>query len=141
MRGSPVGLKEAALDSPTFRSGVLHFADQVDLVEKWLDTWLKSVSKITHEVGPLEGIVNGFLSQILPPANVSEAVVDHDYILLALRRYGEAAKELWSSTIFGMKKMEMNMLQPAQHFIQNDIRAFKVQLGLRIEFPKYVLTA
>jgi hypothetical protein len=30
---SPVGLKEAALDSPTFRATTLHFSDQVDFIE------------------------------------------------------------------------------------------------------------
>ncbi|KAL8667223.1 MAG: hypothetical protein Q9202_000796 [Teloschistes flavicans] len=121
----PVGLKEAALDSPSFRSGVSHFADQVDLVEKWLDTWLRSVSKITHEVGPLESTINGFLSQMLPPANVSEAVIDHDYTLLAIKRYADAARDLWTSTIQGMMKMEVNMVEPVRNFVQNDLRAFK----------------
>ncbi|KAI4104748.1 MAG: hypothetical protein L6R37_003102 [Teloschistes peruensis] len=121
----PVGLKEAALDSPSFRSGVSHFADQVDLVEKWLDTWMRSVSKITHEVGPLESTINGFLSQMLPPANVSEAVLDHDYTFLALKRYADAAREIWTSTIQGMMKMEVNMVEPVRSFVQTDLRAFK----------------
>ncbi|KAL8694239.1 MAG: hypothetical protein Q9218_001065 [Villophora microphyllina] len=121
----PVGLKEAALDSPSFRSGVSHFADQVDLVERWLDAWSKSVSKVTHEVAPLEGMINGFLSQMLPPANVSEAVIDHDYTLLALKRYADAAKDIWTSTIQGMMKMDINMVEPVRSFLQNDLRAFK----------------
>ncbi|KAL8732318.1 MAG: hypothetical protein Q9181_004005 [Wetmoreana brouardii] len=121
----PVGLKEAALDSPTFRSGVLHFADQVDLVEKWLESWLRSISKVTQESASIENMINAFLSQAVPPTNVSEAVIDHDYTLLALKRYGEAARELWNSTILGMMKMEVDMAEPVRRFIQNDLRAFK----------------
>ncbi|KAL8802260.1 MAG: hypothetical protein Q9182_003911 [Xanthomendoza sp. 2 TL-2023] len=121
----PVGLKEAALDSPTFRSAYTHFTEQVDLVEKWLETWLKSVSRITNEVGPIEGIINAFLSQAIPPTNLSEAVLDHDYTLLAVKRYGEAARESWTSTILSLKKMELNMMEPIRSLMQNDLRNFK----------------
>lgn len=126
---SPVGLKEAALDSPTFRSGVSHFADQVDLIERWLETWLKSVMRMTQEAGTLEGIINGFLSQTIPPMNVSEAVLDHDYTMLALKSYGEGVRDLWTSTISGMRKMEANMVEPVRSLVQNDIRAFKACLS------------
>ncbi|KAL8768791.1 MAG: hypothetical protein Q9209_005080 [Squamulea sp. 1 TL-2023] len=109
---APIGLKEAALDSPTFRSGYTHFIEQIDLVERWLETWLKSVSKITADIGPLEVMINGFFSQTVPPMNVSEAVLDHDYTLLAIKRYGDAARDIWTSTILGMKRMEVNMVEP-----------------------------
>jgi hypothetical protein len=45
-----VGLKEAALDSPTFRATTVHFAEQVEAVEKWLEGYLKSTGKLVHEV-------------------------------------------------------------------------------------------
>ncbi|KAI4115578.1 MAG: hypothetical protein LQ345_003856 [Seirophora villosa] len=119
------GLKEAAIDSPTFRAGVLHFADQVDIIERWLESWIKSVLKCTQEAGALEGIINGFLSQIIPPANVSEAILDHDYTLLALNSYGEGARELWTSTILGMRKMEAKMVEPVRSLIHNELKTFK----------------
>ncbi|KAI4150737.1 MAG: hypothetical protein LQ341_001039 [Variospora aurantia] len=121
----PVGLKEAAIDSPTFRAGVLHFADQVDVIERWLESWLKSALKVAQEAGALESIINGFLSQITPPANVSEAVLDHDYTLLALDSYGEGARELWTSTILGMRKMEARMVEPIRSLVHNELRSFK----------------
>ena len=89
---------------------------------------MKSVSKVTTEIGPLEGIINGFLSQSVAPLNVSEAVLDHDYTLLAIKRYGDAAREIWTSTILGMKRMEVNMIEPVRGFMQNDLRNFKVRL-------------
>ncbi|KAL8686446.1 MAG: hypothetical protein Q9224_005445, partial [Gallowayella concinna] len=73
----------------------------------------------------MEGIINGFLSQAVPPTNVSEAVLDHDYTLLAVKRYGEAARELWTSTILSMKRMEFNMVEPVRSLMQNDLRNFK----------------
>ena len=123
---SPPGLKEAALDSPTFRASTLHFTDQVDLIEKWLDGYAKSAAKLSHEVTTIEGLVNGFLTQATPPSHVSEAVLDHDYTLLAIKRYGEVAREFWAATISNMKRMEVNMVEPIRTFIQIDLRSFKV---------------
>lgn len=119
-------MKEAALDSPTFRSSFTHFAEQLDLVERWLETYVRSISKLTNEVGTLEALVNVFFTQSALPLNVSEAVIDHDYTLLAMKRYGEGAKEYWTSTIASLRKMEANMVEPIRSFLQNDLRSFKV---------------
>lgn len=122
---SPVGLKEAALDSPTFRSGFTHFIEQLDLVEKWLEGYVRCTSKLTYEVGNFESLVNAFLAQATPPTHLSEAVIDHDYTLLAMKRYGEGAKEFWAATISGLRKIQANMVEPIKTFIQNDLRSFR----------------
>ncbi|KAK5726089.1 SNF1-interacting protein [Elasticomyces elasticus] len=121
----PVTLKEAALDSPTFRSTTLHFADQIDIIERWLDGYVKAASKLVAEVTALEVAVNGFLSHATPPAQVSEAVLDHDYSMLAMRRYGEGAREFWSSTLRGAKKYETSVVEPIKGFLNNELRTFK----------------
>jgi hypothetical protein len=40
----PVGLREAVIDSPPFRASVRHFEDQVDGLEKWLESYIKVLS-------------------------------------------------------------------------------------------------
>lgn len=40
----PVGLREAVIDSPPFRASVRHFEDQVEALEKWLESYLKILS-------------------------------------------------------------------------------------------------
>ena len=112
-----MGLKEAALDSPTFRSGFTHFSEQLELVERWLDNYIKCIIKLSHEVGAFESLMTGFLSQTVPPTHVSEAVLDHDYTLLAMKRYGDCAKEFWTATISGLKRMETNMAEPIKAFL------------------------
>lgn len=87
---------------------------------------MKSTSKLTHEISALETLVNSFLNQSAPPAQVSEAVLDHDYTLLAMRRYGDGAREFWSYTILGMKKMDSMLVEPIRGFLQGDLRNFKV---------------
>lgn len=123
---SPVGLKEAALDSPTFRATTLHFSDQVDFIEKWLDGYAKAATRLSCELTALESVVSNFLSYSTHPLVVSEAVVDHDYTLLAMRRCGEGSKDLWSGLITTTRKLESLISEPIRDFIQEDLRHFKV---------------
>jgi hypothetical protein len=122
----PVGLKEAALDSPTFRATVVHFSEQIDLIEKWLDGYGKAVVKLTSEVSTLEGVVNTFITQSALPADVSEAVLDPDYTTLAMKRYGEGIKDFWSTTIASLRRLELIVANPIKSFLQVDIKTFKV---------------
>jgi hypothetical protein len=121
----PVGLKEAALDSPTFRATAVHFSDQVEIIEKWLDAYVRSTSRLVHDVSGLEEIVNTFLARSVPPSNVSEAVLDHDYTLLAMRRFGEGSREWWSNVIGGMKRMDTTVVEPIKAFCSGELRNFK----------------
>ncbi|GKZ40155.1 SNF1-interacting protein, partial [Aspergillus brasiliensis] len=69
----PVGLKEAALDSPTFRATTLHFSDQIEFLERWLDGYARAASKLTSELAAMESAANIFLSYSTNPLLVSEA--------------------------------------------------------------------
>ncbi|KAL2074438.1 hypothetical protein VTL71DRAFT_8216 [Oculimacula yallundae] len=121
----PVGLKEASLDSPSYRATAVHFSDQVEIIEKWLDAYVKSISKLVHDVSSLEETFNAFLLRSVPPPNVSEAVLDHDYTLLAMKRFGEGSREWWSQVISGMKKMDTNIVEPIKAFMAGELRNFK----------------
>ncbi|OJD36353.1 transcription factor 3 [Diplodia corticola] len=121
----PVVLKEAALDSPTFRATAVHFGDQIDLVEKWLENYVKAAGKLVQEVSNLENTVNAFIAHSEPPSYISEAVIDHDYTMLAVKRYSEGAREFWQATIKGMKRTDFTILEPLRAFLQTDLRALK----------------
>ena len=98
----------------------------MDAVEKWLDAYMKSIVKLSQEVSVIENLVFTFLSNGVPPPQLSEAIIDHDYTLLATRRYGEGAKEYWQPTIGALKKLDSSMLDPIRTFLQTDLRTFKV---------------
>jgi hypothetical protein len=120
--------KEAALDSPTFRATAVHFSDQVEIIERWLDAYIKSISKLVHDVSSLEETFNSFLLRSVPPANVSEAVLDHDYTLLAMKRFGEGSREWWSQVISGMKKMDPNVVEPIKAFMAGELVSLEIIL-------------
>ncbi|KAL4927960.1 putative transcription factor SipA3 [Aspergillus undulatus] len=121
----PVGLKEAALDSPTFRATTLHFSDQIEYLERWLDGYAKAASRLASELAALEGIVGAFLSYNTNPLMVSEATLDHDYTLLSMRRCGESSKDMWNGLVFAARKIETIVSEPIRVFIQEDLRSFK----------------
>lgn len=121
----PVGLKEAALDSPTFRATAVHFSDQVQIVETWLEGYVRSTSRLIHDAGALEETINSFLQKSVPPANVSEAVLDHDYTLLAMQRFGEGSRDWWMRFLTGTRKMETTIVEPLKAFLNGELRNFK----------------
>ncbi|KAL1971105.1 hypothetical protein VTN77DRAFT_56 [Rasamsonia byssochlamydoides] len=121
----PVGLKEAALDSPTFRATTLHFADQLELVERWLDGYAKAATKLTTELLAFEQAMGSLTSYATTPFNISEAVLDHDYTLLALKRHGDCVKDILSVFVGAVKKLEHSVAEPIRAFIQGDLRNFK----------------
>ncbi|KAK5111038.1 hypothetical protein LTR62_005413 [Meristemomyces frigidus] len=121
----PVTLKEAALDSPTFRATSTHFADQIDTIERWLDNYLRAATKLVAEVTTLENAVNSFLAHSAPPSQISEAVLDHDYTLLAARRYGEGARDWWGSMLKGAKRYDVTVIEPIRTFLNVELKNFK----------------
>ncbi|KAL2822535.1 hypothetical protein BJX63DRAFT_123140 [Aspergillus granulosus] len=121
----PVGLKEAALDSPTFRATTLHFSDQIEYLERWLDGYAKAASRLASELSGLEGIVGAFLSYSTNPLMVSEATLDHDYTMLSMRRCGDSSKDMWNALVAGARKIETLVSEPIRAFIQEDMRNFK----------------
>ncbi|WPG98485.1 Hypothetical protein R9X50_00127600 [Acrodontium crateriforme] len=121
----PVGLKEAALDSPTFRATALHFSDHIDAVERWLEGFIKAAAKLVAETAALEAAVSSYLVHTAPPQLVSEAVLDHDYSILALRRYNDGAREYWNAMLRGTKRTDVVAVEPIKAFLANELRGFK----------------
>ncbi|EOO02732.1 putative transcription factor protein [Phaeoacremonium minimum UCRPA7] len=121
----PVGLNEAAVDSPTFRSVAAHFADQVDAIERWLDGYVKSTSKVVHDILALEETINSFLSKNVPPPNAADGTLDPDYTVLALKRIGDGQREWWMSIISTMRRMDGISVEPIRAFLNGELRTFK----------------
>ena len=122
---SPVVIKEAALDSPTFRATAVHFSDQIELVERWLTSYTQATSRLAAETNTIQSLVDAYIAASHPPLQLSEAVLDHDYTVLALKRFGEGARELWNSTLRSLRRTEATVCEPIKGFIQNDLRMLK----------------
>ncbi|KAK4123342.1 hypothetical protein N657DRAFT_672328 [Parathielavia appendiculata] len=124
----PVALNEAALDSPSFRATAVHFSDQLDAIERWLDSYARSTSKLVHDVLALEETISSYLAKISPPAIASPAdspVLDADYTLPALRRAGDGARDWWGGILAVVRRLEPASVEPVRQFIGGELRAFR----------------
>jgi len=121
----PVGLKEAAIDSPTSRATVQHLTEQVDLLDRWLDDYLKATNRLVAEHSTLENIVTNYISHAVLPTTVSETMLDHDYSVLAMRKYAEGAKDFWMSMVSVIKRLPTQVCEPIRLFQQNELKIFK----------------
>ncbi|KAH8153249.1 uncharacterized protein LAJ45_02836 [Morchella importuna] len=120
----PVTLREAALDSPTFRGTVVHYAEQVTLVEAWLEEYIKATTRLSAGVSALEGLINTYITAG-NPVGLSESMMDHDYTLLALTRYAEGSKSFWGAVMAGAQKTEASVVEPLLAFQKRDLKSFK----------------
>ncbi|KAF1816060.1 hypothetical protein P152DRAFT_408610 [Eremomyces bilateralis CBS 781.70] len=121
----PVGLKEAALDSPTFRATAVHFSEQIDLIERWLDGLVRATSRVASDVSSLENHINNFLLSCTPPPQISEAAIDHDYTSLASKLYSDGVRASASSMIRWTKRLENTVAEPIRGFLRDDLRKLK----------------
>ncbi|EHY56107.1 SNF1-interacting protein [Exophiala dermatitidis] len=121
----PVALKEAALDSPSARASVVHYGEQVELLEKWLDDYMKATNRLVTESLTLEHVLDSFITHSVLPTTLSESMVDHDYVVPAMKKYGDGAKDYWMSMIVVVKRLPGMVVEPIKSFLQNDLKAFK----------------
>ncbi|KAI1777876.1 hypothetical protein F4818DRAFT_328007 [Hypoxylon cercidicola] len=119
----PVILREAGLDSPSFRSAALYFAEQVDAIERWLEGYVRTTAKLSHDMLGLEETINTYVGKITPPPSVN--AVDHDYTALALRRFSEGSRDWWMQILNAVRKMDTMSVEPIRSFLQGDLRNFK----------------
>lgn len=121
-----VGLNEAALDSPTFRCAAVHFADQVEHIERWLDGFVRSSTKVSHDLLAIEDTINAFLRQTTPPPQTgADGLIDPDYTLLALKRVGDAQRDWWGQILGIMRRMDGLTADPIRTFLHGELRTFK----------------
>lgn len=80
---------------------------------------------MVSEATNIETTVQSFLSHAVAPANVSEAVLDHDYTMLAMTRYGVGAQDFWINAISSFKRLDAMVAEPIKSFLHGDLRIFK----------------
>ena len=103
----------------------MHFSDQIEAVERWLEALVKATGKLSQEATALESLCSSFVQHCRPPNHLSEASLDHDYTLLALRRLSEGAQDAWLRVVVGMKNTQSTIVDPIRVFLHNEIRPLK----------------
>ncbi|KAI5251785.1 hypothetical protein E4T42_04002 [Aureobasidium subglaciale] len=114
----PVQLKEAALDSPTFRAVAVHYANQVEGIERWLRDYVKQSQKFTDRFAQIQKEFDNFDHfPPPPPENLSQAVLDHDYTLLAITRYSQNTTHYLHWVFNNIARSRQTLIEPLLRFI------------------------
>lgn len=121
----PVGLNEAALDSPSFRAASVHFGEQTEGIERWLDAYVKSASRLVLDASSLEETINNYISKTSPAPAVADGVLDTDFTLLALKRASDLARERWSQFLASTRRIEALSVEPIRNFMSGELRVFR----------------
>lgn len=124
----PVLLKEAALDSPTFRAAVCHFVENLDSLAQGLEIFVKTASHLASHASSLEKSVQEFLhaGTTLSAGSEGGAVWDPDYAPWAIKKWGENTREYWTAGVLPrLRAQETGVAEPIRGFLANDLKAFR----------------
>jgi len=140
----PVLLKEAALDSPTFRAAVYHFTETLDVLVQGLENFAKTASHLAAHASSLEKSVQEFLhaGTTLSAGSEGGAVWDPDYAPWAIKKWGESTREYWTGGVLPrLRAQETGVADPIRGFLANDLRAFRdVRRALEVSQKSYDAT-
>lgn len=104
----------------------LHFAVQFESIETWLKDYVEQSTRLTKKLAALQKEFDGFRSYPPPlPPNLSEAVIDHDYTLLATTRHGEGARSYFQNIFQNVARSKDVVIDPINNFLKDDLRIFK----------------
>ncbi|KAK9470660.1 uncharacterized protein V1510DRAFT_422401 [Dipodascopsis tothii] len=120
----PANLKEAALDSPSFRTTAAHFADQIEHVERWIESYMRICAKLIADTEGVQETVNQLLSKSFP-SFATENILDHDYTLTAMRSYAEGFRLLWANFSRCFKGLQIHIIDPLTELQRKELRQYK----------------
>lgn len=98
-----IKLKEAALDSPSFRTSVHYFNSQIDQTEQWIDGLLKSLRKYPQQFNDFKEVNNVLFSQLIPDF-LKDGLINQDNSASILDTSKTNLSSMWEGT---MKLMEV----------------------------------
>ncbi|KAF3987772.1 hypothetical protein FT663_03683 [Candidozyma haemuli var. vulneris] len=118
-----VALKEAALDSPSFRASVNHLHTQLMTTEKWILALRSSLTKIPKQVKELQSYVNSFLEYLMPQS-LSDGLVDQEYTQQAMNTIFEGLKMVWDISL-GLLNYSIPRLESTKDTIMERIALYQ----------------
>lgn len=104
----PIGLKEAAIDSPSFRASSEYMDHLVMNVEQWLDKFCGLLVELNSEMNGVKDKVNEMLGIFLP-SFANSGFLAQDYTSLLFGRYAQMTHQMWSDIISTHKAHEQKM--------------------------------
>ncbi|KAL0094082.1 hypothetical protein F4703DRAFT_1924803 [Phycomyces blakesleeanus] len=123
-RNTLITLQDAITDSPVYRANILHFDEQLDLLERWLETLSKHMKLYCDRLNKFNLETNLVCKKAIP-VGIDDTLIDCNFTGAVIKSFSDA---LQTSLAFKTKlvtDLEDNFIQPLQQFVKTHLKEFK----------------
>ncbi|KAH3680133.1 hypothetical protein WICMUC_000534 [Wickerhamomyces mucosus] len=119
-----VRLKEAALDSPSFRASVNNSITQIEQTELWIEGLLKSLKKYPQQFQDFEQVNNVMFNQLLPEF-LQNGLINKENTSNVIETSKTNLNSLWSESLKNLNVNAPEIIDLLGDLSRTHLRAFK----------------
>ncbi|KAI7873220.1 uncharacterized protein EV154DRAFT_528530 [Mucor mucedo] len=117
-------LHDAITDSPVYRSSTLHFDEQLDLLEKWLESLSKYMKQYVDKLNKFNLETNILCKKVIP-VGIDDSMIDPNFTGAVIKSFSDALQTSLAFKTKLVSDLEDNFLQPLQTFVKTHLKEFK----------------
>ncbi|KAI8646412.1 hypothetical protein BD408DRAFT_380453 [Parasitella parasitica] len=117
-------LHDAITDSPVYRSSTLHFDDQLDLLEKWLESLSKYMKLYVNQLNKFNLETNTLCKKVIP-VGIDDSMIDPNFTGAVIKNFSDALQTGLAFKTKLVSDLEDNFIQPLQSFVKTHLKEFK----------------
>ncbi|KAI9268822.1 hypothetical protein BDA99DRAFT_546152 [Phascolomyces articulosus] len=119
-----VTLHDAVTDSPVYRANVLHFDEQLDLLDKWLDQLSKHLKLYTDKLTKFNLETNNVCKKTIP-VGIDSVLIDPNFTGAVIRSFSDALQTSLAFKTKLVSDLEDNFIQPLAQFVKTNLKEFR----------------
>ncbi|KAI9265211.1 hypothetical protein BDA99DRAFT_604465 [Phascolomyces articulosus] len=117
-------IHDVIIDTPVWKSNILHLEEQIDHFEKWVEGFMKALKQYIDAVIKYNAQTSHLCKKILPQ-NLDGSLIDPQVAGMIINTF---ASTLQCNLAFKTKivsDLEDNLLHPLQRFVKHELKDFK----------------
>ncbi|KAI8143142.1 hypothetical protein BJV82DRAFT_611536 [Fennellomyces sp. T-0311] len=119
-----ITLHDAVTDSPVYRASVLHFDDQLDLLEKWLEQLSRHLKLYTDKLTKFNLETNNVCKKAIP-VGIDSVLIDPNFTGAVIRSFSDALQTSLAFKTKLVSDLEDNFIQPLTQFVKTNLKDFR----------------
>ncbi|KAI8994847.1 hypothetical protein BDB01DRAFT_846847 [Pilobolus umbonatus] len=117
-------LHDAITDSPVYRSTSLHFDEQIDLLEKWLESLSKHLKLYVEKLNKFNMETNTLCKNVIP-SGIDDMMIDPNFTGAVIKSFSDALQTSLAFKTQLVSGLEEGFIAPLQQFIKIHLKEFK----------------
>lgn len=119
-----IRLKEAALDSPSFRTSLNHTTAQIEQTERWIDGLLKSIRKYPQQYSDFKQLNHVMLTQLLPDF-LKNGLINSELTFNVVNSSQANLQKLWETRISDLSFKDDQIIDLLSTVSKTHIKRYK----------------